>query len=136
MVISLLINSIVNNNRYLNSRIHNINTKGIIMALNNISNEKITHILLIITLTMSGYSTFSNTQINDDERLLNKLDMITALKEDINNKLYYINEKVDTNSFEIKIINAKLNELERSINELSNKISYIHDETRMNKHIP
>ena len=81
------------------------------MVLNNISNEKITHILLIITITMSGYITFSNSQINDGERLLNKLDMITALKEDINNKLYYINQKVDTNSFEIKVISTKLNEL-------------------------
>jgi len=69
LVISLLINSIINDNRYLNSRIHTINTKGIIMALNNISNEMITYIL-IITLTMSDYNTFSDIQVTSFTSLL------------------------------------------------------------------
>ncbi len=101
------------------------------MAFNNLSSDKITQILLIITLSLSSYGTLTNTQLDISmssisDKLDQKLDAIIALRVELNDKvdkaLSNINSKVNYNTVEIKIIENRLAEVENTNNVIENKI--------------
>lgn len=101
------------------------------MAFNNISSDKITQILLIITLSLSSYGTLSNTQLDTSvdsiaDKIDQRLDAIVTLRVELNDKLdkalANINSKVDYNSVELKIIDNRLNKIENDNNIIDNKL--------------
>jgi chromosome segregation ATPase len=101
------------------------------MAFNNLSSDKMTQILLIVTLSLSSYSTLTNTQLDTSMSLISdkldqKLDAIVALRVELNDKidkaLSDINSKVNYNSVELKIIENRLAEVEDNNNVIENKI--------------
>ncbi len=96
------------------------------MALNNnINNEKVTHMLLIIALSLSTYETFTNTQLDntfDDisTNLEKRLDMI-------NESLYDTKAKIEYNTIDIMIAKNRLDSIEDDIKALDDRINLMND---------
>lgn len=87
------------------------------MAFNNLSSDKITQILLIVTLSLSSYGTLTNTQLDTSmssisDKLDQKLDAIIALRLELDDKidkiLSTISYKIDNNSIELEIIKNRV----------------------------
>lgn len=99
------------------------------MALSNNVNDRITQLLLIITLTLSSYVTFANTQLdNSVDEISNKLEKrLNNNPEQIIDSMDDINSRLEYNTAVLKGIENRLDVVASDMKDLSKDLEALRE---------